>query len=33
MSVLHGSFTVTRDIKAPLPRVWDAYSVEKSRAS
>jgi len=31
--VLHGSFTVTRDIDAPLPRVWDAYSVEKSRAA
>jgi uncharacterized protein YndB with AHSA1/START domain len=33
MSVLHGSFTVTREINAPLPRVWDAYSVERSRAS
>ena len=31
--MLHGSFTVTREINAPLPRVWDAYSVEKSRAS
>jgi uncharacterized protein YndB with AHSA1/START domain len=27
--VLHGSFTVTREINAPLPRVWDAYSVEQ----
>ena len=33
MSVLHGSFTVTREINAPLPRVWDAYSVEKSRSA
>jgi uncharacterized protein YndB with AHSA1/START domain len=33
MSVLHGSFTVTREINAPLPRVWDAYSVEQSRAA
>jgi uncharacterized protein YndB with AHSA1/START domain len=33
MSVLHGSFTVTRDLNAPLPRVWDAYSVQKSRAA
>jgi uncharacterized protein YndB with AHSA1/START domain len=33
MGVLHGSFTVTREINAPLPRVWDAYAVEKSRAS
>jgi uncharacterized protein YndB with AHSA1/START domain len=24
--VLHGSFTLTRDIDAPLARVWDAYS-------
>jgi uncharacterized protein YndB with AHSA1/START domain len=31
--VLHGSFTVTREINAPLPRVWDAYSVEKSRSA
>jgi hypothetical protein len=23
---LHGSFTLTRDIDAPLARVWDAYS-------
>jgi hypothetical protein len=33
MSVLHGSFTVTREIDAPLPRVRDAYSVEKPRSS
>ena len=33
MSVLHGSFTVTRVINAPLPRVWDAYSVEESRSA
>jgi uncharacterized protein YndB with AHSA1/START domain len=33
MSVLHGSFTVAREINAPLARVWDAYSVEKSRAA
>jgi uncharacterized protein YndB with AHSA1/START domain len=33
MSVLHGSFSVTREINAPLRRVWDAYAVEKSRAS
>jgi len=31
--VLHGSFTVTREIDASLPRVWDAYSVQQSRAS
>jgi uncharacterized protein YndB with AHSA1/START domain len=31
--VLHGSFTVTREINAPLPRVWDAYSVEQSRSA
>ena len=33
MGMLIGSFTVTREIKAPLPRVWDAYSVEKSRSA
>src|ERR1700744_4859596 len=33
MIVLHGSFTVTREINAPLPRVWDAYSVEQSRSA
>ena len=33
MSVLHGSFTVTREIVAPLRRVWDAYSVERSRSA
>jgi uncharacterized protein YndB with AHSA1/START domain len=33
MNVLHGSFTVTREINAPLPRVWDAYSVEQSRSA
>ena len=33
MSVLHGSFTVSREINAPLPRVWDAYSVEESRSA
>jgi uncharacterized protein YndB with AHSA1/START domain len=33
MSVLHGSFTLTREINAPLPRVWDAYSVEESRSA
>jgi uncharacterized protein YndB with AHSA1/START domain len=33
MSVLHGSFTVTRELNAPLSHVWDAYSVQKSRAS
>ncbi|MGD0706384.1 MAG: SRPBCC domain-containing protein [Trebonia sp.] len=33
MSVLHGSFTVARELNAPLPRVWDAYSVERSRAA
>lgn len=32
-SVLHGSFTVAREINAPLARVWDAYSVERSRAA
>ena len=31
--MLHGSFTVTREINAPLPRVWDAYSVEQSRSA
>jgi uncharacterized protein YndB with AHSA1/START domain len=32
-SVLHGSFTVAREIDAPLAQVWDAYSVERSRAA
>ena len=26
MGVLHGSFTVTRDINAAPARVWDAYA-------
>src|ERR1700735_3732656 len=26
MGVLHGSFSVTRDINAPPARVWDAYA-------
>jgi uncharacterized protein YndB with AHSA1/START domain len=33
MGVLHGSFTVAREINAPVARVWDAYSVEKSRSA